>query len=304
MASPELKRIRAILDQLFPIHAGRRTLSVRSDPGGPQIPQGLTVDTTGVWAHLELSGGEETIDGFICLASGDQGINVDRLEVFLRAWADAVGEVLENGDPEALATLAITSLSQWKILRRPRLRTREDLRRALLSGDALGSFLPLPAARDAKGRTAIEAAREVLAEVLPITAGPATLQAALYGDEDQWKRAVFEKRGVGASVTLQLILWEITAADERSLRDIREQEVFLIPIDGYEEPDRIEPFLRGLAAALLEVFEQASIEALETRMPHELVDSRVLGLKRARTAEDFKAALLMPSRLGKILRGG
>jgi hypothetical protein len=39
-------------------------------------------------------------------------------------------------------------------------------------------------------------------------------------------------------------------------------------------------------------------------MPHELVDSRVLGLKRARTAEDFKAAWLMPSRLGKILRAG
>jgi hypothetical protein len=298
MTSPDRKRVRAILRALFPIHARGRILSVREAPE----ERGLTVEENGVWAHLELSGGEETIDGFICLASPDLMGDADRLEAFFRAWADAVGEVLDNSSPEALAGLSIPSLVQWKLLRKTRLRDREDFLRALLAPEALGRFLPLPSARDAKGRSVLEAAREVLAEVLPIEAGPASLQAALYAEDDPWQRAVFEKPGVGTFVTLQLVTWDIKGPDERSIRDIREQELCLLPAEAYEEPDRIEPFVRGAAAALQEVFEQISVEALDSLLPHDLVDSRVLGLRRARTADDYKAALLAPSRLGKILR--
>jgi hypothetical protein len=42
---------------------------------------------------------------------------------------------------------------------------------------------------------------------------------------------------------------------------------------------------------------------VETLMPHDLVDTSVLGLARANTREAFRDALLAKTRLGKLAQG-
>lgn len=117
--------------------------------------------------------------------------------------------------------------------------------------------------------------------------------------------SVIEREDGALSVTLRLIRYDIVerdGAEEMTVRDIKEQEISLVPLAHRDEPERVRAYLEGWAAAVSEVLAGWSDAQAERTMPYDLVNGRVLKLARAETAEDFKRALLMKSRLGKLLQ--
>ena len=104
--------------------------------------------------------------------------------------------------------------------------------------------------------------------------------------------------GHGVRLTLQLIVFE--PGEPRRIRDLKEQEVWCAPTNALANPARFEEYLRGWLSALAEV--SLDEERAERLMPHDLVFSDVWQLKRPRTAAEFRAAFLMKSRLGRLLR--
>ena len=114
------------------------------------------------------------------------------------------------------------------------------------------------------------------------------------------------------SVTLQLLRWE-AGPEGRTVRDIKEQRVTVVPRGGREDP-RLAAYFAGWAEAVRVVFaeheERAAVgtlatkvaEALDFAVPAELCGVSVLELKRPRSAADFTDMLLRgKQRLGKFL---
>lgn len=105
-----------------------------------------------------------------------------------------------------------------------------------------------------------------------------------------------EQRG-DFGVVVRLIIWEPAGEDKLSIRDVKEQDVFLdMPIECTLA--RLDIYLRALQAVLADVLASKQVEYL---MPHDVVDFSALKLVRAQTADDFAKALRVKSRLGKYL---
>ncbi len=133
--------------------------------------------------------------------------------------------------------------------------------------------------------------RERLRAAFPIQGGPLSLELVEIGEE-----------AGGLTLCVRLIGWD-GEGDARSIADIKEQSV---RIDVAELGDpRLEACLEGWRMAVGEVFEAAAERSYEegarAAFPADLVDLRVLRLKRAKTADDFCDALLQRSRLGSLL---
>ena len=141
----------------------------------------------------------------------------------------------------------------------------------------------------------IERAKAVLEELFPVRGPVVSLERgeAAYDMKD-WVDAT-----AGLRVVLRLIVLD---AEGGSIRDIKEQMVSIVPPQAGEVPDeRLEAYLRGWLAAVHEVLSKASVSSLETLMPHDLTSPKVLALKKAKTSDDFRDALLARSRLGKLI---
>lgn len=89
---------------------------------------------------------------------------------------------------------------------------------------------------------------------------------------------------------LMLTLRTYTFEDDGSIRDIKEQQVYMVPASRFGEMDRVVAWLDGWVAALPR--HVAKLSEIETLMPYDFVDSGVLDLKKPRTAEDFEAAFV------------
>lgn len=96
---------------------------------------------------------------------------------------------------------------------------------------------------------------------------------------------------------VRMITWEAADDGTRSIRDIKEQELYMGWPVFYEDIDRIEAFFAALGDVLTEI----PLDAAAPMMPHELMCTDALKLKRAHTREDFAAALRAKSRLGPLL---
>jgi hypothetical protein len=111
--------------------------------------------------------------------------------------------------------------------------------------------------------------------------------------------------------TIRLIAWDVQGED-RSMRDIKEQQVTIVAAEHLEDP-RVPAYLEGLAAALGLAFARvdeaiadkgfgAWTDRLAEAMPYEFFPGDVLALRRPQTAEDFQDALLTNrKRLGWLL---
>jgi hypothetical protein len=96
---------------------------------------------------------------------------------------------------------------------------------------------------------------------------------------------------------IQLFLWE-QQGDEWSIRDVKEQQLFLGWPALYDDRTRVTEFLEAMRS----VIGMMDPESVRMAMPHELVLAEVLKLKKAETRDDFKEALLAQSRLGKYVK--
>lgn len=106
------------------------------------------------------------------------------------------------------------------------------------------------------------------------------------------------ERGAGRILTLRFIAYD---AGANTIRESKQQEVFFAPIWALEGDTPVLAFVEGWAAALAEVLEKGRPEILETAMPNDLIATDALELRNANTPDEYKAAALRKSRLGKFL---
>jgi hypothetical protein len=100
-------------------------------------------------------------------------------------------------------------------------------------------------------------------------------------------------------VTMRFVVWDVEESSyNRGIRDIREQEVFVLSI---EDSDRADNYLAALVATLSILVE--NVDFFLTHNPSELIpqSTHPMRLKTASSVEDFLTALRQRSRLGKYL---
>lgn len=145
----------------------------------------------------------------------------------------------------------------------------------------------------------IAAVSALLQEIFPLDVG---YRALLFTGEG----GVEEGAQGDIRATFQLVVFEppdppCAGGASRSIRDVKEQQLFLVPAPVRDDPARVAAYLRGWAAALREVLDGA--REFDLLMPCDLLHVDVLRLRRARTEEDFCRALLQRSRLGGLVPG-
>ncbi len=90
----------------------------------------------------------------------------------------------------------------------------------------------------------------------------------------------------GVWFTLRLIGWE-----GDSIRDVKEQEVVVIPVEADDE--RVPAYLDGLALGIQRLMQQRPAE-VETMMPHDFIPFRAFRDSERRTVEEFALAVTAP----------
>jgi len=134
-------------------------------------------------------------------------------------------------------------------------------------------------------QTEIEAAKirveALLDELLPVKGARFALQGPFDLDEAKTK---VKERGIFGTLGL------MTMEPDGSIRDLKQQEVLLIPAPHAFDLDRVEAYLRGWVASLGDWFEVLDVSKVEVCMPSDFADHRILDRKRPKTADDFRAS--------------
>jgi hypothetical protein len=131
--------------------------------------------------------------------------------------------------------------------------------------------------------------RALAASFLPATADGDGLRASLTLED-----VLVDKKEM--KFVLRLIVFDLEG-EKATVRDIKEQEVYFGETPFREHRARFAAFLDGWTRALRAFF--AATGTVETLMPHDLSFPGTLELRKAETAEDFEAAHLVKSRLGR-----
>ncbi|MCY1054191.1 hypothetical protein [Nannocystis sp. SCPEA4] len=149
---------------------------------------------------------------------------------------------------------------------------------------------------------------------LPISSAHYSLEIAeqrIDGDAGEAWSALSVNAEGDRVVTVRLVVWEVDG-DDRSIRDIKEQDVVVVPAAHVDDP-RVPAYFDGWAAAVRTAFtrleevivaegEAAAGNRVEEAVPYEMFCPEVLELRRPQTAEEFTDALLSNrKRLGWLL---
>ena len=138
--------------------------------------------------------------------------------------------------------------------------------------------------------TSLDQIAAVLREVFPVREGTFAYELA---NPEQPVRA----DGV---ITIRFIVWD-QQGETMSIRDVKEQELFVFDPALLQGDTPVLELLRGWADAVREVFARAKPEKLDYLMPHDLAPGDAIRLRRATTAAEYRDAMLKKSRLGKFL---
>lgn len=108
-----------------------------------------------------------------------------------------------------------------------------------------------------------------------------------------------DRRGLEYLGTFHLIVYD-GEGETRSIRDIKEQELFLFE-EGLAQPiERLRAFFRAHVRVIEEIL--ATRADIDTMMPYDLYNGAPLKLARAVSEEDFERALRVRSRFGALLQ--
>lgn len=101
-------------------------------------------------------------------------------------------------------------------------------------------------------------------------------------------------------VTFRMVVWDKAENGDLTIRDVKEQELFLFDPALIVGDVPVLAYLRGWSMALRQVLAGTKVP-FETLMPHDFLDVGVLKLRKATTPEDYRNAFLAKGRLGKYL---
>lgn len=300
-----LEHVRAALARELPVTEGPYALALRPLPEDERAPwDGQTGpvlhDVTFVYASLHFDGltrqGEPwSIDQPVRICERTERDHA-RAAAVIRAFARVARRAMRDAQDD-------------------RFGERPWLGLVHLAG-AMSALVDAPARKGRAARTADECEASLLAsrELREILAPPAEHLDAAVAALDAWvaahlslvKTGTFELAIVpdpswspesrpsphGVEVKRQgllLTLRAFTYEEDGSIRDIKEQQVYMVPASRYDEVERVIACLDGWVSVLPRLV--AKISEPEAMMPYQFVDMEVLDLKKPRTAEDFAAAL-------------
>jgi hypothetical protein len=300
--------VKAVLSELLPIKAENATLRLRPapeqpPPGAPPplaSAGGVTRDAWGIFAALELTVPWRehparptmirTLTDTIGLVPAAALHDMERVLAYLQGWASAVRRVLSATLETSPHGILLFRLAMPVVLDLTRGKSAERFERALLAPTRLGRYiLPDPSLLS---QEAVNRVYATLNEVLPASSGRFTLRMAEPLEPvSSTLPSNGSLRGVPEGLRLSL---ELVALDRPggAPRDIKQQDVFLIPIEALRDPARIDACLRGWGEALCRLFATSDPEALECLMPYDLIIERALQRPRLTTLEEFRDALL------------
>lgn len=266
-------------------------------------PDALRVDGGLVWLELRhRSPDGEVYEGRVALMHEGVLRRPDEAGMRARVWHRLASQVIEryfdrSADPGEPRSAPLVVLDVRTVAKAKRFATAEALHEAYGSSPRFGRWLPLPPYRTAGGESVEEVVERVLPEVRPL-GGELVLLEPVPNRDDRWVHEAHP--GVGLKVVMRLVIWD-RDGDRQSIRDIKEQELLLLSSKAFFRVDRVEPYLRGWAAALQAVLATATHDVAGALLPIDFVFPEVMALARPRTCEDFRAAFLVRSRLGKLL---
>jgi hypothetical protein len=233
-----------------------------------------------------------TIDDELSVCDAEEADHA-RVERTVQAWARVSRRAMRDASDTRFGdrrTLTLGPLcAALGVLRgapRSRTRTLESCEAVLLESSALrGILAPEP-----------EVLEAALARLDAWLEEHATLASAPGFELCHVRNPSGEPRGMrsplgvevhrhGLLVTVHMITYE----PDGNVRDIKEQQLFLVPAAALGDPDRLIAFLEGWTATLPRAI-GTHFPEVDLLMPHDLFDIRVLGLKTPRTAEDFAVA--------------
>lgn len=308
-----LDRLHRVLAAALPLREGPYTLSLRPlAPGEPAFhddqrgPLFFSEDRLLVSFEFDgvaRTGGPWHTSAFAILGTLP-GHDPDRAEArvhgFLRAvrrvMADSAASPFSDKPWLDLANIA-AALREGEKARQARARSPEDFEAIFLRTRAFREHLLTDRAAGEAALARVDAwvgAHDELARV-------GAVQVSILHHERWTAGATYSEHGVrqsrlGLSGTMQLTIFD-DHGGKLTVRDIKQQEVLLAPAAALGDPDRVVAFLDGWARTLPRLFaERAGLE-LDTLMPHDLVPTAVLALKKPRTAADFAAACARRFRL-------
>lgn len=307
MGSDPVSVVHALLSELLPIEQGQVILRLRPAPEDPPpgaVPPlattgGVTRDGWGVFAALELVAPwrdqpsrpavvrpmSDTLGLVPSTAYGDMA----RVEAYLRGWASAVRQVLSatiETSPHGVLLFRLAFPAVLDLRIGP---SAERFEQALLAPVRLGKYIPPDPTL--LSQDAVDWIYGRIDEALP-RAGRFTLRIA--EPVDPVPSALPARGGVyGVPEGLRVAL-ELASHDRAGgpVRDVKQQDVFLVPLSALRNLPRVEACMRGWGTALRELFDTSDPEALECLMPHDLSVERVLTRKSLQSDGDFREALL------------
>lgn len=270
----------AALQRALPIEAPCGTLSLAEDS-----PVALIHDACHArlaWRSREaIDEGWPAAETYVTLGSPKKGgFAMDPIKI--QALFGAVSTVLAKlSADEAKARFEYQTAATWlprRALESKTAHTQEDYARLLIESLGVQELFLSPEARAAL--LTVEQLEAMLRERMPAKGADLEITLAFSNPVSLRSGALI--------VTFDVIAYETDARGERSIVDIKEQEIFFVPGEHRADPERVREFVFGLADGLELLFAQkGSDESVRYAMPHELIDASLLALKKARSRADF-----------------
>jgi hypothetical protein len=169
-----------------------------------------------------------------------------------------------------------------------RTRTAEACEAVMLASRDLRGLLAPPAAALDAAVLALDAWLGARAAIVKLPAFElCSVPDASWSDPARTSSQGVEATRAGLRVTLRMITRD---DDDGQIRDIKEQQVLLVPAAMLSDIARVIACLDGWAATLPRAIIERLGKEVETMMPFDFFDGSVLELKTPRSAEDFAAA--------------
>jgi hypothetical protein len=283
---------RAALERALPIRAAAGELTLSVEPDAVRLFNGVCVARI-AWRDAEaVDEGREPYEHLVTFGNAVKGDG--RSPVQVEALLLAVRDVLAIVSRERALAFPYSSTATWlphTIINKKSLATREQYFNGLI--DALGLQDLLLTDEDRAARISIEELYEIVKSVFPAQGGRCELALAEWGGAPRDARpgervlGAVTELSAGFKIELMFIVYE-EHDGKREVRDIKSQEVYLLPSEHRRDKARVRAYFEGLADGISALFRQRTDDRfIDGALPHTLADGSLVNLKRARTREDF-----------------
>lgn len=283
---------RATLERALPIRAAAGELTLSAEPDAVRLFNGVCVARI-AWRDAEaVDEGREPYEHLVTFGNAAKGDprSPAQIEALLAAVRD-VFAILPRDRAQAISYRSTATWIPPAIINKKSLATREQFFNALI--DALGLQDLLLTDEDRAAMISIDELYEIVTSVFPAQGGRCELALAEWGGAPRDARpgerilGAVTELSAGFKIELMFIVYE-EHDGKREVRDIKSQEVYLLPTEHRRDKARVRAYFEGLVDGVSALFRQRTDDKfIDGALPHVIADGSLVKLKRAKTREDF-----------------